>query len=73
MLPLRFHHLFDRRGGLAGALSVFDEREADEAFAHGAESNAGRNGDEGFFKVVDQVAQLEKKLGIYELAQFTPK
>jgi hemerythrin-like domain-containing protein len=30
-------------------------------------------GDEGFFKVVDQVAELEKKLGIYELAQFTPK
>lgn len=30
-------------------------------------------GDKGFFKVVDQVAQLEKKLGIYELAQFTPK
>jgi hemerythrin-like domain-containing protein len=30
-------------------------------------------GDEGFFKMVDQVAQLEKKLGIYELAQFTPK
>jgi len=29
-------------------------------------------GDEGFFKVVDQVAQLEKRLGIYELAQFTP-
>jgi hemerythrin-like domain-containing protein len=30
-------------------------------------------GDEGFFKVVDQVAQLEKKVGIYELTQFTPK
>jgi hemerythrin-like domain-containing protein len=30
-------------------------------------------GDEGFFKVVNQVAELEKKLGIYELAQFTPK
>lgn len=30
-------------------------------------------GDEGFFKVVDQVAALEKRLGIYELAQFTPK
>ena len=30
-------------------------------------------GDEGFFKVVDQVAALEKKLGIYELTQFTPK
>jgi hemerythrin-like domain-containing protein len=30
-------------------------------------------GDEGFFKVVDQVAELEKKLGIYDLRQFTPK
>ena len=30
-------------------------------------------GDEGFFKVVNQVADLEKKLGIYDLAQFTPK
>ena len=29
-------------------------------------------GDEGFFKVVDQVAELEKKLGIYDLSQFTP-
>ena len=30
-------------------------------------------GEEGFFKVVDQVAALEKRLGIYELAQFMPK
>lgn len=30
-------------------------------------------GDEGFFKVVDQVAELEKMLGIYELGKFTPK
>jgi hemerythrin-like domain-containing protein len=30
-------------------------------------------GEDGFFKVVDQVAQLEKKLGIFELSQFTPK
>jgi hemerythrin-like domain-containing protein len=30
-------------------------------------------GDEGFFKVVDQIAGLEKRLGIYDLAQFTPK
>jgi hemerythrin-like domain-containing protein len=30
-------------------------------------------GDEGFFRVVDEVAALEKKLGIYELSQFTPK
>ncbi|PYI77302.1 MAG: hypothetical protein DMF01_01640 [Verrucomicrobia bacterium] len=26
-----------------------------------------------FFKVVDRVAETEKKLGIYDLAQFTPK
>jgi len=30
-------------------------------------------GEEGFEKVVDQVATIEKQLGIYELAQFTPK
>ena len=30
-------------------------------------------GDEGFFKIVDQVAALEKKLGLYDLSQFTPK
>ncbi len=30
-------------------------------------------GDEGFERSVDQVAALEKQLGIYDLAQFTPK
>src|SRR5262249_4225826 len=30
-------------------------------------------GDEGFEKTVDQVAQIEKQLGIYEPDQFTPK
>jgi hemerythrin-like domain-containing protein len=30
-------------------------------------------GEDGFFRVVDRVADIEKKLGIYELAQFTPK
>jgi hypothetical protein len=30
-------------------------------------------GEEGFEKVVDQVAAIEKKLGIYDLDQFTPK
>ena len=30
-------------------------------------------GDEGFEKSVDQVATIEKQLGIYELSQFTPK
>jgi hemerythrin-like domain-containing protein len=30
-------------------------------------------GDEGFEKTVDQVAAIEKQLGIYDLDQFTPK
>jgi hemerythrin-like domain-containing protein len=30
-------------------------------------------GEEGFEKTVDQVAAIEKQLGIYELDQFTPK
>jgi hemerythrin-like domain-containing protein len=30
-------------------------------------------GEEGFEKTVDQVAGIEKQLGIYNLAQFTPK
>jgi hemerythrin-like domain-containing protein len=30
-------------------------------------------GEEGFEKTVDQVAGIEKQLGIYELSQFTPK
>ena len=30
-------------------------------------------GEEGFEKTVDQVAAIEKQLGIYDLAQFTPK
>jgi hemerythrin-like domain-containing protein len=30
-------------------------------------------GDEGFVKSVDQVTRIEKQLGIYELAQFTPR
>ena len=30
-------------------------------------------GDEGFERNVEQVGQIEKQLGIYELSQFTPK
>jgi hypothetical protein len=29
-------------------------------------------GKEGFEKTVDQVAEIEKQLGIYDLAKFTP-
>jgi hemerythrin-like domain-containing protein len=32
-----------------------------------------RFGEEGFEKYVDRVAGIERKLGIYDLAQFTPK
>jgi hemerythrin-like domain-containing protein len=30
-------------------------------------------GEDGFEKMVDRVAEIEKSLGIYDLAQFTPK
>ncbi len=30
-------------------------------------------GDDGFEKIVDRVASIEKALGVYELAQFTPR
>src|SRR5437879_12375190 len=30
-------------------------------------------GDDGFEKMVDKVAGIEKRLGIYDLIQFTPK
>ncbi len=30
-------------------------------------------GEEGFFKVVDEIAGIEKQLGIYDLAKFTPR
>jgi hypothetical protein len=30
-------------------------------------------GEDGFDKMVDRVAAIEKTLGIYDLAQFTPK
>jgi len=45
-----------------GALGEEFEKKEDQLF-----------GDEGYFKVVGQVAGLEKRLGIYELAQFTPR
>jgi hypothetical protein len=32
-----------------------------------------RFGDDGFETMVNKVADIEKQLGIYELAQFTPR
>ncbi len=31
------------------------------------------SGEDGFEKMVDRVGGIEKQLGIYDLAQFTPK
>jgi len=31
------------------------------------------SGEEGFEKIVERVASIEKTLGIYDLSQFTPK
>ena len=44
------------------ALGEDFEKKEDELFGEG-----------GFEKVVDQVAGIEQRLGIYDLAQFTPK
>ncbi|MBI5572703.1 MAG: hemerythrin domain-containing protein [Desulfomonile tiedjei] len=52
--------------------SVVSEREFDlmgEAFEDKEQELFGKN---GFEKIVTQVADLEKLLGIYDLAQFTP-
>ena len=38
-----------------------------------SERLVSRFGDDGFEKMVDRVASIEKALGIYDLAQFTPK
>lgn len=54
--------LLDAGESLAGAMVVFDEGEADKAFAEGAEADTGGNGDEGFF---------EELLGEFEGAKGT--
>ena len=45
-----------------GSLGQDFEKKEDELF-----------GEDGFEKMVDKVAGIEKRLGIYDLAQFTPK
>jgi hemerythrin-like domain-containing protein len=53
--------------------SIVSPHEYDALGEDFEKKQAQRFGDEGFFKIIDQVADLEKKLGIYDLAQFTPK
>jgi hemerythrin-like domain-containing protein len=59
--------LFPALHGLASARQMRElgerfEREEDRLF-----------GDEGFERTVDQVAAIERQLGIYDLSQFTPR
>ena len=51
-------------------ISPQDFTEVGETFARAEEKRFGSN---GYEKVVGQVADLEKKLGIYDLKEFTPK
>jgi hemerythrin-like domain-containing protein len=53
--------------------SIVSSKEYDslgEAFEDKEEELFGKN---GFERVVEEVASLEKKLGVYELSEFTPK
>jgi hemerythrin-like domain-containing protein len=55
---------------LHGIVTPDEYKEMGEQFE---EEEHKRFGKGGFEEFVDKVAQLEKSLGIYELAQFTPK
>ncbi len=52
---------------------VFTEKQLKELGEQFEKKEDELFGDEGFEKNVDEVAAMEKQLGIYELAQFTPK
>lgn len=52
---------------------VVGPKEYDEMGDRFEEIEDKRFGENGFRKVVDQVAELEKTVGIYDLAEFTPK
>ena len=52
---------------------VFTARELKELGERFEKEEDRLFGEEGFEKTVDQVAAIEKSLGIYDLAQFTPK
>jgi hemerythrin-like domain-containing protein len=55
---------------LHGLLSAEQLHELGEQFEEQEEKLFGEG---GFDKTVEQVAAIEKQLGIYDLAQFTPK
>jgi len=54
---------------LRDVMSVREFRDLAETFE---DEEHRRFGQEGFQRVVDEVADIEKSLGIYDLSQFTP-
>lgn len=52
---------------------LLDEKRMKEIGEQMEKSEQQTLGDEGFEKAVDEVAGIEKQLGIYELDQFTPR
>lgn len=52
---------------------VFEDREYDELGDRFEEQEHRKFGENGFEKMVERVAGLEKQLGIYDLSQFTPR
>ena len=55
-----------------GRLYHSEEEHGQGGHRHGSRIAHGF-GEDGFEKMVDKVTNIEKTLGIYELAQFTPK
>ena len=53
--------------------SLMTAKEFDELGDQFEEKEHKLFGEHGFEDIVAQVAEIEKKLGIYDLAQFTPK
>ncbi len=53
--------------------ALFTEKEFDELGERFEEKEHQVLGSAGFEGTVEKVAQLERSLGIYDLAQFTPK
>ena len=52
---------------------LLSAKQLDELGDKFEEEENRRFGDKGFEKTVEKVAAIEKELGIYDLAQFTPK
>jgi len=73
---VRMYYLHSAREGsvlFPDLHTVVGPKEYDEKGDRFEEIEDKRSGENGFRKVVAQVAELEKTVGTYDLAQFTPK